>query len=534
MGHRLLVRPLMSTYATRRPAWTLKARALGAGWVAVPIGLGVLVALSLLLRTDQLGIGFWIDEGLSVGIADRPLSDIPLALREDGSPPLYYMLLHFWLDVAGRGESGVRGLSLLFALLAVPVAWWAGRAIWGTPRGAWTAATLAAFNPFLSQYAQEARMYSLVSLLIIPATTCFVKAYALDTERRRPWIAGFAVSVGAALYTHNWPIFFTVGAAVAWVLLWVLAEGPRRRELFRDALLGFGGLLVLYLPWIPTTLYQAAHTGAPWADAPALDSLLGVPGVLLGTMPQIVLLICAGTGLVALGRTRPLGQHGRAAACLAIIAVLTPTIAWTLSQSSPAWANRYFAAALPPFLLLAAGGLANARRLGLVGLALVTIMWVQDGAPVEKSNVRAVAHNITPGLKPGDLVISTQPETVPVLHYYLPDGLRYATLTGGLTELGVWDWRDGVERLERTNPEEDLGPLVDALPAGARVVLVEPITWTLNRWRAPWTKLVRIRSKEWAQYLSNDPRLRVAAVQPTSFTPPRPNPVRATVLVKTG
>ena len=64
-------------------------------------------------------------------------------------------------------------------------------------------------------------------------------------------------------------------------------------------------------------------------------------------------------------------------------------------------------------------------------------------------------------------------------------------------------------------------------------MLVEPITWTLNRWQAPWTSLVRIRSKEWAQALSNDPRLQVAAVQPTEFTPPRPNPVQATVMVKT-
>ncbi len=143
---------------------------------------------------------------------------------------------------------------------------------------------------------------------------------------------------------------------------------------------------MLYLPWIPTTLYQAAHTGAPWADPPAFDSLLGVPGVLLGRMPQIVLLICAGAGLLALVK-RPLSERGKVALCLAIIAVLTPTIAWLLSQASPAWANRYLAVALPPFVLLAAGGLASARRLGLVGLVLVVIMWAQDAAPVEKSNV---------------------------------------------------------------------------------------------------------------------------------------------------
>ena len=343
--------------------------------------------------------------------------------------------------------------------------------------------------------------------------------------------------MATALYTHNWPIFFAMAAAAAWALLFGLAPRWRRRELLRDGLLGFGGAFALYLPWVPTTLYQAAHTGAPWSEAPAFSSLLGVPGTLLGRMPQIVLLICAGAGLVALLQRRDadrrLGQHARAGAALIVISVLTVTLAWTLSQVSPAWANRYLAVALPPFLLLAAGGLAHAGRLGLVGALLVAIMWAQQRAPVEKSNVRAVMNAIGPSLAPGDLVISTQPESVPVLRYYLPDGLRYATLTGPLTELGVWDWRDGVQRLEATSPERDLEPVIDALPAGSRVVLVEPITWTLNRWRAPWTALVRIRSKEWAQSLSNDPRLQVAAIQPTHFTPPRPNPVRATVMVKT-
>ena len=125
-------------------------------------------------------------------------------------------------------------LSLLFALLAIPASFWAGRMIWGTTKAAWFAAVLAAFNPFLAQYAQEARMYSLVALLAIPATTCFVKAYALETEHRRPWIAGFAVSVAVALYTHNWPIFFTLSAAVAFAMVWLLADRPRRRQLLRD------------------------------------------------------------------------------------------------------------------------------------------------------------------------------------------------------------------------------------------------------------------------------------------------------------
>ena len=66
---------------------------------------------------------------------------------------------------------------------------------------------------------------------------------------------------------------------------------------------------------------------------------------------------------------------------LLIIGVLTIVVAWLSSQVSPAWANRYLAAALAPLLLLAAAGLAHAGRLGLVGLALIAVLWANDGAP---------------------------------------------------------------------------------------------------------------------------------------------------------
>jgi hypothetical protein len=97
----------------------------------------------------------------------------------------------------------------------------------------------------------------------------------------------------------------------------------------------------------------------------------------------------------------------------------------------------------------------------------------------------------------------------------------------------LWDWRDGVKRLQDTSPQRDLKPLVDALPVGRRIVLVQPITWAIDRWQAPWTSLIRIRSTQWQQFLSNDRRLVVSDIQPANFTPPRPSPVSATVLVKT-
>jgi len=197
-------------------------------------------------------------------------------------------------------------------------------------------------------------------------------------------------------------------------------------------------------------------------------------------------------------------------------------------------APRYLATAVPPFLLLAAVGLGHAGRLGVAGLVLAVVLSVAvDGPPGEKSNVRDVAEAVAPSLRPGDLVVATQPEQVPVLSYYLPAGLRYATLTGPVRDLGVTDWRDGVARLQRTSARRDLAPLLDRLRTGQRLVLVQPIIYDLKPWSAPWTELVRLRSEEWTQYLSNDRRLGVTLQHPTSPLPRRPIPVQATVYLKT-
>ncbi|HET8953180.1 MAG TPA: glycosyltransferase family 39 protein [Solirubrobacteraceae bacterium] len=528
----------MATIAPRRPAWSLPAVA-GDARLLAPVAVGALVLLSIVLRTRDFDVGFWIDEGLSVGIADRPLSEIPAALRLDGSPPLYYSLLHAWIALFGTSEPATHALSLVFAVLAVPAAWWAARGLFG-PKAALLAALLAATNPFLTQYAQETRMYALVVLLGILACGAFGRAYVLagteaapERGARRRWAAMFAVTLAALMYTHNWSLFFAAGCGLTWLVLLFAARGEGRRELLMDGLIGFGGAVLLFSPWLPTLAFQVQHTGAPWANAPGLDDLFHIPTLLLGTVAPLALLLAAGAGALALlnrasGRFSP---RGRALLVIGGLFLATVLVAFAASQVSPAWATRYLAVALPPLLLVIAGGLAHAGRLGLVCALVVAVIWAADGAPTDKSNVRDIAEEIAPSLQPGDLVVSTQPEQIPVLSYYLPKDLRYATLWGPVDDLGVTDWRDGVERLRGTNAQADLKPLIDALPRGKRVVLFEPITDDLSRWMAPWTQLVRVRSTEWGQYVFNDRRLEPVAVRPLDDSS-GVNWLRATVLVK--
>ena len=523
----------MATTAPRsRPA--VRVPAVTRAKLAGPAALGALVLLALFLRTRELGIGFWIDEGLSVGISDRPLGDIPDALRLDGSPPLYYLLLHVWMSVAGTSEEAVRALSVVFGLVAVPVAWWAARTLFGT-RSGWMAAVLAATSPFLTQYAQEARMYALTVLLSLIASAAFARMVAFEDDRR-PWAIGFAVAFAAMLYTHNWALFFGAACGAAWLFLLVRARragaaGPadQRRHRVRR-----GGAPVPALDpdhAVPGGAHGRAVGGGADRGRPARRARADArpvradraaaggrrrPG---GTVraPRRPAVAARPRGRLP---ARDLG-HDRAAG--------VGRLAGVARVGEPLSRGRRSARCCSPL----AAGLGNAGKLGIVGLVVAAALAAGDTAPDDKSNVREVADAIAPSLAPGDLVVSTQPEQVSVLEYYLPDGLRFATLTGEVRDTGVTDWRDGPERLGATSAERDLAPLLDRLKPGQRVVLVTPIFADIRRWQAPWTELVRLRSGEWRQHLGNDERFAVSTVEPVLPIERRPNAVQATVLVKT-
>src|SRR5919201_2115417 len=93
--------------------------------IVVAVTLLALIAVAAVLRLRALSAPYWIDEGISVGISSHPLSAIPGVLREDGSPPLYYMLLHVWMALFGTAPSATHALSAAIAIACVPAAWWA-------------------------------------------------------------------------------------------------------------------------------------------------------------------------------------------------------------------------------------------------------------------------------------------------------------------------------------------------------------------------------------------------------------------------
>ncbi len=137
----------------------------------------------------------------------------------------------------------------------------------------------------------------------------------------------------------------------------------------------------------------------------------------------------------------------------------------------------------------------------------------KTGSLENKSNVADLGAATEEILKPGDLVVTLQPEQAPLMDYSLRPGLDEATQLGEVKTQGVMDWRDAQERLEAATPEKNLTPLLDRLSVGRRVLLVHPVTSEIGDWDAPWTELVRRRAAQWGRAMELDERfVREAAV----------------------
>jgi hypothetical protein len=359
-------------------------------------------------------------------------------------------------------------------------------------------------------------MYELMGLLGLFATAGFLHGFVFG---RRKYLIMFSVSLALMLYTQSWGVFFWLGSAIALIPVYLRSED--RRGLIRDAALAFIGAGILYLPWLPNFLYQAKHTAAPWDSSPHFGAPVQLSRNLLGGDRVSIALLLAATIGVAELFTRAHRRTREATVMWTLIAIPAATLAlaWVASQITPAWVPRYFAPVLGAIVLLAAFGCARAGVVGIVAIVFSVIFLINPSSytPAYKSDVRDISGEMTPHLHAGDLVISAQPEQIPLTWYYLPPKLRYASTIGPVSDPSYMDWIDALDRLQDANPQATLAPLLASLRPGQQILYVRPLTEGASNWKAPWTQLVRRRAAQWGALLAGDKNLRVVAVAPHNY-----------------
>ena len=339
---------------------------------------------------------FSMDEMTELAAVQQGLGAVIAAA--DGFPPLFGVLLHWWLEIAGTPEAA-RWFSVVIGLLAIPVIYQLGRLVGGQRVGE-LSALLLAISPIHVWYSQEARAYALFFLVALVALWRY--EVARRSDRAADW-AWYGAACIAGLYTHYYFAFVVLGLAVAELLPG--RPGRLRRWIQVHAAAAPFAIPLLFLlrsdlraqvEWVATersldlgTLGYTFFTYlAGFSLGPSLRELhtARLLEVVREAIPWVLPTGLATAYLLAQGWR----STARRSAWYRIVTWIAVTILGSGIMSSAfdlGYRVRYVAWCAAPLLILLAMGVEEARRRWVAGLALGIIVLVASVAIVNRHTV---------------------------------------------------------------------------------------------------------------------------------------------------
>jgi cellulose synthase/poly-beta-1,6-N-acetylglucosamine synthase-like glycosyltransferase len=355
------------------------------------LALAAVLAVAAAVRLYGLGApSLWTDELYSVAVrAQLPALDL-LVVPRDPHPPLYYLLLHYWLELFGSSAVAARLFSVLCSLGAVVAVVLLGSELFDDRVGL-VGGLLFALSTFQIHYGRTARMYALFAMLAAGSWYWFAR---LRADGRYSG-AGYVLTTAALLYTHLFGVFVLLAQ---W--LHVLLSGTNAGVAYRRwgrlqaavATLGLplvavlGGRLLGTLggaagsvDWIPLPSTAAvAGTVLSYAGFPA-HYPIRAGSALVWLLALVLTYLYGGTLVSAVVRVgREAGYELDAPervgglALLFVVPIAAPLVLSHLLV--PIYVPRYTVAATVGLYLLVARGIVNLERPRLRALLLAVVV----------------------------------------------------------------------------------------------------------------------------------------------------------------
>ena len=279
----------------------------------------------------------------------------------DGHMTFYYILLRVWL-VLGNSEWIVRSLSVLFGLATLPALYLLGSRLFGKQAGLISAALLAV-HTFHIRYSQEARSYSLLTLLLVLSVYFFVRA-AESPNQRKYWAAYLLVSV-LACYSH-------VLAILVLTALWLSLGPAKLRQIGSATIVLVMSIFVLLTTPMGLFVLFENNGQIGWVPPLTWGSFVGFVYFVTGDVGNVLLVLYLALCLLSL---RPLFQSKsnnverndeRWRLRLVLLWLVVPfAIVIGASLVKPVFQPRFLLMCVPALALLAGLGITELTRLSV-------------------------------------------------------------------------------------------------------------------------------------------------------------------------
>jgi len=477
---------------TARPLFSVArwyaAQAVDGEWLARKNRIWLLItfAVGFFARVYALAAqSLWNDEGTSVALAQTSINAIVNAAARDIHPPLYYLLLHFWIQGAGSSEFALRFLSVLAGVLIVALTFRIAREFFSQDV-ALIAAVLSALNPFQVYYAQETRMYIWVTLfaclsvwamivMLKPARATRPPPLPRQMRTRMLALGGYVLATLAALYTNYYAFTLVVFENLAFVAYLLWARRERRPRLGHTIVLWLAAQSVIglaYLPWL--VFARASLTAWPgiseplalWEMAWRVTSAFSVGSDAPLNWPALLVVIYLLLFVGGLLPARDLFEQSAWGIVTCALWALAPLLAmYFVSLARPAYNPKFLLLATPGFLILVARGVSvfyvglfsrarapaasaannSAKREArgaarLVKLALgalfaagivLTLQNIYTDPRLQRDDYRGIVNYINAAATERDAVLVNAPGQLDVVRYYYRGAAKLIALPVG-------------------------------------------------------------------------------------------------------
>jgi len=213
------------------------------------------------------------DEPFSIFHAQMPFRHIIVVLQTGNNPPLYELLLHFWIKLFGIGAFSVRFPSLIFGVLTAPVIFYLAHKHFNFSTGVLASLLFTLATPH-TYYAHEARGYTLFILLTALSAMFLLNYIATNRTRTLVWLC---ITDILLIYTHYFGFF---------VLLTQLLALPffYKNLLHKKAIIAAIAIVLLsFIPMVTSftmQLYYSVSRGT-WVSPPLPGQYYGFLNIFL-------------------------------------------------------------------------------------------------------------------------------------------------------------------------------------------------------------------------------------------------------------
>jgi mannosyltransferase len=433
----------------------------------------LILLLGLFVRIYFIsGQSLWFDEGYSVRMSQlSPREIISKTASADYHPPLYYIVLHYWVSLFGTSEFSVRLPSAILGICSILILYKVGKHLFNDNVGILSSLILAV-SVFHVEYSQEVRSYSLMAFMTLLSFYFFLKLF---NEKNLRSSVGYIISSAVLMYTHVYGLFFILSQNIYFIANKLFSRGKTISAGKWVSLQGI--LLILFLPWTNSFLAQTAKVQRGyWVTEPTLLSVIYTFGGYAGSrLLLFFFLIFVGLALTRrgkilpelkeasnLGETQSLkrGMSQHEALYLLFLWLSVPVVLPFLISyvSHPIFISRGTIGSSLAFYLLAAKGIDTLPKkyfkpacIALVVILSLSNIWVYYHR-VYKDPWREVARTVDMTAKSGDMVLFNSSLCQYLFSYYSkrPDLIKMS-----LSEISGNGNEEDIKQMESLSTRHD-------------------------------------------------------------------------------